>query len=58
MMLVRASCRERRERRERQFVNDAGVRKISIRASQAQRHSNQIVQKCHVAGRCVFIGTR
>ena len=55
MTLVRASRRERRERRERQFVNypasvsvgermvDAGVRKISIRASQAQRPSNQIV---------------
>ena len=42
----------------RRALADAGVRKNYIRASMAQRPSNQIVRKCHVTGRCVFIGTR
>ena len=59
MALVRASiCELSSVGERRRALADAGVRKISIRASQAQRPSNQIVRKCHVTGRCVFIGTR
>ena len=58
MALVRASiCKLSSVGERRRALADA-VRKIYIRASQAQRPSNQIVRKCHVTGRCVFIGTR
>ena len=57
--LVRASiCELSSVGERRRALADAGVRKIYIRASQAQRPSNQIVRKCHVTVRCVFIGTR
>ena len=42
----------------RRTMADAGLRKISIQASRAQRPSNHIVLKCHVTGRYVYIATR
>lgn len=68
MTLVRASRRQRSGRQSASICEfpsvcqrhlalaDAGLRNKSIRASLAQRLSNQIARNIHVTDRCTFIG--